>query len=98
MSTPVHKPWRFYTVTVVQAFVIFTLATFCVGIYFTHRTGNWIMPGIALIGLYLFVIFACIHRVVTRLPVAVLMILVPIAPLTILIIVVSLLPILQKLQ
>lgn len=93
-----RKLWLFYTLTVLRSFIAFAVATFCFGVYFTHLHGSplWMTIGIALI--YIFVIYACVAHVAKTLPFAVTMLLIPIAPLFVLLLVISFLPLWQKLM
>ena len=95
-NTPL-VPWKTYVTITLESLLTFYLATFCVAIYFTHRGVGWIIPGIILIALYLFVIVACAKRIIDKLSLAALMLIIPIAPLLALIIVISLIPLLQHL-
>lgn len=101
MSQPDPKhtsllPWKRYLIITTESLLAFYVATFCIAMYFTHRGTEWIVQGILLAILYVFVIFACATRVVKKLPVAALMLIIPIAPLIALIIIISLIPILQN--
>lgn len=89
-------PWKLYITTTVESLLAFYIATFCVGMFFMHRGVNWVMPALLLAFLYLFVIFVCAKRVMQKLPIAAIMLIIPIAPLIALIIVVSLIPVIEK--
>ncbi len=88
-------PWKHYVSVTIESLLTFYLATFCIAMFFTHRGTNWISSGILMALLYLFVIFVCAKRVMQKLPLASLMLIIPLAPLIALIIIVSLIPILQ---
>src|SRR3990167_10305311 len=90
--------WQNYTFTVMGVFFAFSMATFAMGVYFSHLPGSQLPVSILLVALYLLVIFLCIRRLVQKLPLPALMLLVPIAPLAILLLVISLLPIVQMLR
>lgn len=89
-------PWKRYLIITTESLLAFYIATFCLAMYFTHRGTGWIFQGILLAILYAFVIFACATRVIQKLPVAALMLIIPIAPLIALIIIISLIPIMQN--
>lgn len=91
-------PWKRYIITTVESLLTFFIATFCLAVFYIHRGDHWILPGILLILLYLFVIFALVKRVADKFSFAAIMLIIPIAPLIALIIVVSLIPILQYLK
>ena len=85
----------------IESWSIFFIATFFVALYFTHVTVNHtltIIGAVLIVAAYLGIIVFCIRRLVARLPLAALMLMIPIAPLLILLFVVALLPILQKLS
>ena len=88
-------PWKLFLSTTLESLLAFYIATFCMAMYFTHRSGGWMAVGILLVVLYLFVIFVCAKRVMEKLSLAIIMLIIPIAPLIALIIVVSLIPLLQ---
>jgi hypothetical protein len=90
-------PWKHYLTISMESLLAFYISTFCIAVYFTHRGTNWIIQGAILILLYLFVIFACIKRVIQHLPLPALMLIIPLAPLIALTIVISLIPVLQNL-
>jgi membrane-associated HD superfamily phosphohydrolase len=92
-----NVPWKAYLTITVESLLSFYLATFSLAMYLKHRGENWIVGGVFLIILYLFVIFACGKRVIDKVSLAALMLIIPIAPLIALIMVVTLIPILEKL-
>jgi len=100
MNDAIASPWKQYTILVLESWLAFCIATFAMGVYFTHlNAAAWITAeSILMIVAYVFVIIICIQRLIRQLPIAVFMILVPIAPLAVLILVVSLLPIIQQLR
>lgn len=89
-------PWKHYLTITAESLLTFYIATFCVAMFFMHHGANWIIPGIMLGLLYAFVIFVCAKRVIQSLPLAALMLIIPLAPLIAIIIVVSLIPVLQN--
>lgn len=91
-------PWKLYLITTFESLLTFFLATFCIAMFYTHRGTDWILPGIFLIALYIFVIFALVKRVIDKFSWAAIMLIIPIAPLIALIMVVCMIPILQHLQ
>ncbi len=90
--------WKVYLSVTAETMLTFYLATFCMAMFFVHRPANWIILGILMILLYLFVIIVCAKRIYNCLPLSALMLIIPIAPLLALIMVVSLIPIIQFLQ
>lgn len=100
IETSKKIPWVSLAGTVAKVWVLFCIATFAMGVYFTHLNDHfWTILFAVIMGAsYLFVIGGCIKLLVQRLPIAALMLLVPIAPLAVLILVVSLLPIIQRLR
>lgn len=91
-------PWKKYLILTLESLLAFYLATFCFIMFFTHRGPDWILTGIILSILYLFVIFVCAKRTLAQLSMPALMLVIPIAPLIALTLVVSLIPIIEKLQ
>lgn len=91
-------PWKKYLKITFESLLAFYLATFCMGMFFTHRGPDWLLPGIFLIVLYLFVIVVCAKRILEKLAMPALMLVIPIAPLIALILVVSLIPLIERLQ
>jgi len=89
-------PWKDYLTITFESLLTFYIATFCVAMYFIHRGPQWITNGIVLLLLYVFVIFVCARRIFKALPIAALMLVIPIAPFLVIVIVISLIPILQN--
>lgn len=90
-------PWKRYVTLTAESLLAFYLASFCLIMFFTHRGPDWVITGIFLVVLYLFVIFVCTQRVLTKLSMPALMLVIPIAPLIALCLVVSLIPIIERL-
>jgi hypothetical protein len=90
--------WKLYLTVTAESLIAFYLATFSLAMYFVHRPVNWLVTGIFLIVLYLFVIIVCAKHVFEKLPLSAVMLIIPIAPLFALIIVISLIPIIQFLH
>lgn len=88
-------PWKLFLITTFESMLAFYIATFCMAMFFFHRSVNWLFPGIVMIALYLFVIFVCGKRVISKLSMATVMLIIPIAPLLALFMVLSLIPVLQ---
>lgn len=88
-------PWKAYLYITFESLLTFYLATFCIAMYFLHRGENWVIGGVFLGILYAFVVFVCAQRVIRSLPLAALMLVIPIAPFLALAIVLSLIPLLQ---
>lgn len=89
-------PWHAYLPVVIQSIAAFYIATLCIGIYFTHQGGHFLLMSIVFVLLYLLVILICIKRLISKLSVAALMLAIPIAPLLVLIMVVTMIPILEN--
>lgn len=95
-----HKhfvPWKKYIILTVESLLAFYLATFSFALFFKHHGPNWIPLAVLLGFLYLFVIFACAKRLFQQLPIATIMLIIPIAPFIALSTVISLIPVLQHL-
>lgn len=90
-------PWKRYLKITLESVIAFYIATFCIGMYFTHRGTDWVFFGIVLAILYVFVIVICAKRVLEKLSMPALMIVIPICPLIALILVVTLIPIIERL-
>jgi hypothetical protein len=93
----VTVPWKKYLKITIESIVAFYIASFCVGMYFTHRGNDWLFFGIILAILYLFVILVCAKRILEKLSMPALMLVIPICPLIALIVVVTLIPIIERL-
>jgi membrane-associated HD superfamily phosphohydrolase len=92
--------WKRYALTLAEVWVTFCVATFTIALFFSQLNSDvsTIILAVMLGILYIFVIVLCIKRLLDNLPIGALMLLVPIAPLAVLLLVVSLLPIIQKLR
>jgi hypothetical protein len=92
-------PWKYYAATLAEVAIAFSLATFSLMLFMTHLDSSLATKilAVSLVGLYIFVIFFCIKRLIERLSAGALMLMVPIVPLAVLLLVVCLLPIIQKL-
>jgi hypothetical protein len=91
-------PWKAYLKLTVETVLAFYIATFCIIMFFLHRGPNWVLSGIILGLLYLFVIAVCAQRLIKKLSMPARMLVIPIAPLLALIIVVTLIPIIGFLE
>lgn len=90
-----YVPWKRYTLAISEAVIIFTLASFLLGLFIIHR-GNSSVITMVLIGVfYALTIGYSIYRMIRKFSLAALMLMVPIAPLVILFIIVSLIHLLQ---
>jgi len=99
MSIPRQPPsWKTYFITVTKCMFSIYIATFCLAVFFLHRGEHWILPGMFLVILYLFVFIVCVKKIIEKLPMAGLMIAAPTLPLILLLLALSLLPILQWMQ
>jgi len=88
-------PWKHYVTITLESLLSFYLGTFCLAMYFTHQGKDLLLYAIFMTLLYLFVIFVCAKRIIATLPIATIMLMVPLTPLIALIIVISLIPVLQ---
>lgn len=93
----VTVPWKNYLKITAESVIAFYIATFCVGMYFTHRGTDWYFFGAVLAILYLFVIVVCAKRILEKLSMPALMIVIPICPLIALIVAVTLIPVIEML-
>lgn len=91
-------PWRSFLNVTAKTLIAFYIATFSTAVYFIFHGMTWKAMSILVILLYLFVIFACGRLIIKKFSLPALMLLVPIAPLVVLIIVVTMLPILEKMM
>ncbi len=88
-------PWAPYLIVTLETFSAFYLSTLAMAVYFTHGGLNWALASGLMVGLYVFVIGACIALLLKRLSSAALMLVIPIAPLLALGTVISLIPVLE---
>jgi hypothetical protein len=88
-------PWKKYLILTAESLLTFYLASFCVAMFYTHRGPAWYLSGAFLAILYGFTIFACLKRIAENVPVAGLMLAIPLIPLAALFMVISLIPIMQ---
>lgn len=88
-------PWKFYLGLTLESLLCFYLATFSFAMFFKFRGSSDLSMMIILGVLYLFVIVCCGIRLIKKLPLAALMLLIPIAPFIALALIMSLIPLLQ---
>ena len=88
-------PWRRYCLAIAEAVLIFTLASFLLGLYIIHRGNSGTVTMVLCAIFYALAIGYTIYRMVRKFSIPALMLMVPIAPLVIMIIVVSLIHLLQ---
>lgn len=86
-----------YLLTSIECISAFLAGTFIVAMFFSHLTPGWLIPGVILVALYIFVLFTCVRLMFKHFSIAVLMLLTPIVPLVALFFVIMLLPLLAKL-
>lgn len=91
-------PWRLYIITTLEAILAYFLATFSLGLYFSHLSDAWIITSIIMGILYVFVMILLLKRVIQKVSLAAFMLIIPIAPLLALITVLVLIPLLQLLH
>src|SRR5688500_18882954 len=90
-------PWKNYIIATAKCVIAFYLATFALALYLLHsKTIVSIETGMLCV-LYLFVIYVCSRIIAKTFSLAAIMLLIPIIPLIALILVVTSLPILEKL-
>lgn len=89
--------YKQYFLTLLYTWITFSIATFCMVVFFIHAGDSWIITRILISLLYGFVIVACAKELANKLSLAALMLLIPIAPLAMLILVVSLIQVIQYL-
>lgn len=90
--------WKSYLLDATKFLVIFYISTLCMAAFFMHRGEHWIIPGIFLGILYLFVIIISLRKMIKKLPMAAILLAAPTIPLFMLIFVVSMIPLLQFLE
>ena len=95
MTTNSTIPWKKYIYAVSETSLTFLLASFCLGMYFTHQGYTSIPMSVILVALYLFVVAVSIQRMVKTFSIAAVMLMIPIAPLLVLIVAVALIHLLQ---
>ena len=94
----VPATWKSYLLDGVKFLFIFYISTLCVAVFFIHRGQNWIIPGVFLGILYMFVIIVSLRQIIKKLPMAAIILAAPTIPLFMLILVVSMIPLLQILS
>lgn len=90
------KQWKAPLITIIKLAIAFSTITFFLGYFIYHHPEHWLIPASILLVSYAACIIAGIRHLIKTLPIPVLMLLIPIAPLFILIYVVSLLAFLQR--
>ena len=90
------KEWKAPLITIIKITIAFSTLTFFVGYFFYHRPEHWLLSASILLAAYGLCIVMGVRHLIKALPIPVLMLLVPIAPLFILIYVVSLIAFLQR--
>ena len=88
--------WKRSIFKIAKIALAFSVVSFFVGYFVYHPPTNWIMPAIVLFISYFLCIVAGVYYLIKSLPLPILMLLVPIAPLFILIYVVLLITFLQR--
>ncbi len=90
-----YVPWKRYVPAVVETIVVFTLASFLLGLYILHYSHNSIVWHVLAGLVYATVVIFTITRMVRKFSLAANMLMIPIAPFIILMIVVTLIHLLQ---
>lgn len=94
LASPID--WKMPLFIIIKTMIAFSAITFFVGYFIYHHSTPWIFQGGTVLFAYLFCLIMGIRHLIKTLPVPVLMLLVPIAPLFVLIYVVSLIAFLQR--
>lgn len=90
--------WKSYLLDGVKFLFIFYISTLCIAVFFIHRRQHYIVPGIFLGIIYLFVIIISLRQIIKKLPMAAIILAAPTIPLFMLILVISMIPLLQLLS
>ena len=93
LTAPAH--WKKYLWIIFKVMLGFILLTFILGYAIYHRPVNWLIPITMGSVVYLIAIILGIRHLIKTLPLAVLMLLIPIAPLFVLIYLITLMGFLQ---
>jgi hypothetical protein len=93
-----RKSFKKYTILLLEVWFAFFVATFAITLYFSHaiHLGKVGMLGIGFAVVYGVIVVGLIYRLAKQLPLSVLMLIIPIAPLVILLFLVALIPVIQK--
>jgi hypothetical protein len=94
LAAPIQ--WQMPLFKIIKIMIAFSAITFFVGYFIYHPPVHWLLPAILLAIAYAVCFITGIYYLIKTLPVPVLMLLVPIAPLFVLIYVVSLIAFLQR--
>ncbi len=87
--------WKKHLFSAIKFLVTFYIVTLCMAIFFIHRGNDWVMQGILMGVLYLFVIVVSIKQMIKNLPMAAIILAALIVTLGMLIIVVTMIPLLR---
>lgn len=90
----VPSAWKSYLPITLKFLGIFYLTTFCLIVFFLHRGNDWMVQGMVISVLYLFVLLVSFKQMISKLPMAAIFLAAPIIPLLMLILVVSMIPML----
>lgn len=88
--------WKAPFFFILKMMLAFSVITFFMGYFVHHHPANWMLPGAVLLIAYFFCIAMGIRALIKRLPIPILMLLIPIAPLFVLLYIVSLAAFLQR--
>lgn len=91
-------PWKYYTKLVIESVASFYIATFCIAVFFLHQGDQFVLLSALQVVLYAVIVAMILLRIWRGFSAPALMLTVPIAPLLVLIIVVTMLPILERLR
>lgn len=93
LSSP--TTWKSYLFKALKFLVTFYITTFCMLVFFIHRGEDWLIQGICLVILYLFVLTVSLKKFFSKLPMPAILLASPTIPLFMLMIVISMIPALQ---
>jgi len=94
LASPGH--WKRPLLIIIKLVIAFSTISFFVGYFIYHHPSNWLIPGSIVLVSYAVCMVLGIRYLIKTLPVPVLMLLVPIAPLFVLLYVISLIAFLQR--
>jgi len=95
LSSPTS--WKHYLLVAGKFLAIFYFATLGMVLFFIYKPESWIIPGMFLGLLYLFILIYSFKQMLKKLPMAAIMLAAPTVPLFILLLILSFIPIVQVL-
>src|SRR5579871_5074137 len=94
LTSPLH--WRRPLFNIIKTIIAFSVITFFLVYFIYHRPVSWIAPACILAISYVFCLIMGVRYLIKNIPLPILMLLVPIAPLYILLYVLALIAFLQR--